>query len=260
MKNSTLRRINWVLAEQIGIDLRKLAYAPVGLWKYALHLLEFRKAYQGTIHLMPCIHDWKDSAGSTSTEYFWQDLLVAQLIHQAQPRRHVDVGSRIDGFVAHVAAFRQIEVFDVRPLTSNIPGVVFKQADLMNQDAAMKGVTDSLSCLHALEHFGLGRYGDPINPAGFDLGMKSLAHLLETGGSLYLSCPAGNDVVFYNAHRALAPHTVRQQAELAGLSLKRAWLFDSNAGHLTGPHMPEDVPDRPMGEHISLGIYEFLKC
>jgi hypothetical protein len=33
------------------------------------------------------------------------------------------------------------------------------------------GYCDSLSCLHALEHFGLGRYGDPIDPRGHEKGI-----------------------------------------------------------------------------------------
>jgi len=37
----------------------------------------------------------------------------------------VDIGSRVDGFVAHVASFREIEVFDVRPISAQIPASSF---------------------------------------------------------------------------------------------------------------------------------------
>ena len=40
------------------------------------------------------------------------------MIYAARPEKHVDVGSRVDGFVAHVASFREIEVFDVRPIAT----------------------------------------------------------------------------------------------------------------------------------------------
>ena len=56
---------------------------------------------------------------------------MARWIFEAQPQHHVDVGSRVDGFVAHVASFRDCEVFDVRPITTRIPGIGFKLADLM---------------------------------------------------------------------------------------------------------------------------------
>ena len=73
---------------------------------------------------MPCLHDRYEEGGATKSEYFWQDLLVARAIHAAKPVKHVDIGSRVDGFVAHVASFREIEVFDVQPISTVVPGVV----------------------------------------------------------------------------------------------------------------------------------------
>ncbi len=64
--------------------------------------------------------------------YFHQDLLLANRIFKARPRNHVDVGSRVDGFVAHVASFRPIEVLDLRPSPFEIKIVTFAVADLMN--------------------------------------------------------------------------------------------------------------------------------
>ncbi|MSU56529.1 MAG: DUF268 domain-containing protein [Candidatus Taylorbacteria bacterium] len=86
-----------------------------------------------------------------------------------------------DGFVAHVASFRDCEVFDVRPISTKIPGVVFRQADLMNPASLPttegRGYCDSLLCLHAIEHFGLGRYGDPINPLGYQRGITKIVSI-----------------------------------------------------------------------------------
>src|ERR1700758_2477591 len=61
----------------------------------------------------PCLADADDAAGATGSPYFLQDLLVARRIFAAAPELHVDVGSRIDGFVAHLAVFRQVTVLDV---------------------------------------------------------------------------------------------------------------------------------------------------
>jgi hypothetical protein len=49
-------------------------------------------------------------------------------IHKLNPVRHIDIGSRIDGFVANVAAFRKIEVLDVR----NFAPSVHKTISLLN--------------------------------------------------------------------------------------------------------------------------------
>ena len=100
--------------------------------RYLRESRRFRRSYPGDIAIKPCFHDYSEEADVTKSEYFWQDLLVARCIHEANPERHVDVGSRTDGFVAHVASFREIEVFDVRPITTAIPGVTFRQADMMD--------------------------------------------------------------------------------------------------------------------------------
>src|SRR5438046_1353375 len=79
----------------------------------------------------PSFHDRIEAGGTASGHYFHQDLLVARRIYERNPEKHVDVGSRVDGFVAHVAVFREIEVFDVRPITSQVKNIVFVQDDLM---------------------------------------------------------------------------------------------------------------------------------
>jgi SAM-dependent methyltransferase len=158
----------------------------------------FGKAY-------PILEDKASTAGAARGHYFHQDLLVARRIFAGAPRLHVDVGSRVDGFVAHVAAYREIEVFDVRPLKSTIPNVRFRQVDMMAPlDAALAGYSDSVSCLHALEHFGLGRYGDPVDYEGHLKGLCNLKEILSPGGKLYLSVPIGPQRIEFNAHRVFS--------------------------------------------------------
>ena len=96
-------------------------------------------------------------AGSAAGQYFHQDLLIAQRIFEAKPARHVDVASRIDGFVAHLGVFRQVEVFDIRPLTTSARNIIFRRCDLTADiEPEFVDYCDFISCLHALEHFGLG--------------------------------------------------------------------------------------------------------
>ena len=143
-------------------------------------------------HMHPCLKDKLASSGTAKGAYFHQDLLVAQRIFHNKPQIHIDVGSRIDGFVAHVASFREIKVFDIRPPENKVKNISFFQLDLMNKiPEEMRESCDSLSCLHAIEHFGLGRYGDPINFNGHLLGMENLYQLLKPGGTLYFSVPIG---------------------------------------------------------------------
>jgi len=119
----------------------------------------------------------------------------------------VDIGSRIDGFVTHVASFRRIEVFDIRPLSVKLPNIDFKSVDFMDaQKEQYTGYCDSLSCLHVIEHFGLGRYGDPIDYYGHLKGLDNLHRILKKGGVLYFSTPIGPQRVEFNAHRVFSIH------------------------------------------------------
>lgn len=68
--------------------------------------------------------------------------------------------------------------------------------------------TDSLSCLHTIEHFGLGRYGDAVDPCGHLKGLDQLKQMVEPGGRLYLSTPIGPQRVEFNAHRVFAARTL----------------------------------------------------
>jgi SAM-dependent methyltransferase len=155
--------------------------------------------------LYPCLEDKSGEGGTANGHYFHQDLLVARRVHKNNPIRHVDVGSRIDGFVAHVASFRPIVVMDIRNVQSLIPNIEFIQADLMRFPAAsLVASFDSLSCLHALEHFGLGRYGDPINFDGHLVGLTNMTALLKTGGKFYFSVPIGPQRIEFNAHRVFS--------------------------------------------------------
>ena len=116
-----------ILHAQLGIDPRMMLRSLRGLSRYVRDLFRFRANFKGRIELVPCLHDWYEEGGLTKSEYFWQDLLVARWIHDANPQKHVDVGSRVDGFVAHVASFREIEVCDVRAHYHSVPGVVFNR-------------------------------------------------------------------------------------------------------------------------------------
>ena len=157
---------------------------------------------------LPILTEWDESCAVLGA-YFFQDWIAARWIREDAPERHVDVGSRIDGFIGHLAVFRQVEVIDIRPQPLSIPNVLFHQMDLMREvPPGWQGALESLSCLHTIEHFGLGRYGDPIDPAGHLKGLASLQVMVRPGGRLLLSTPVGRERLEFNAHRIFSPNTM----------------------------------------------------
>ena len=201
-------RTAYRLMTMFGIDPRKALNSVRGLPSYfhALRTLQHQqdsaKSRFSFGRPYPCLGDRFTECGTATGHYFHQDLLVARRIHQNSPQIHLDVGSRVDGFVAHVASFRKIHVIDIRPATNAIPNIDFIQADLMeNIRADLIDYCDSLSCLHALEHFGLGRYGDPVHYDGYLLGLDNLNRILKQHGKFYFSVPIGPQRIEFNAHR-----------------------------------------------------------
>ena len=143
-------------------------------------------------------------SGYASGHYFHQDLLVANRIFNNKPKKHVDIGSRVDGFISHVASFRKIEVIDIRPQKAKINNVIFRQLDLMQLPENYINYTDSISSLHAIEHFGLGRYGDPIDVDGHNKGLDNIYRMLKKKGTFYFSVPIGPQRIEFNAHRVFS--------------------------------------------------------
>jgi len=209
--------------------------------------------------LYPCLEDRFDNSGSAHGHYFHQDLLVARRIFEKNPKRHVDVGSRVDGFVAHVAAFRDIDVLDIRPLQNKTHNISFKQADFMSElPTDLNESTDSLSCLHALEHFGLGRYGDPVSPDGYLTGLENLYSVLKPGGYLYFSVPIGPQRTEFNAQRVFSVEYLMKLFE--GRYELKSFSYINDAGDLfeNADLNPENIQNN-FACHYGCGVLELQK-
>jgi hypothetical protein len=252
---NTLKKINWFLDSQVGINLIKLFRSPYGLLRYTFDLIKIRSKTKQRIALMPCINDWYEGAGSVFTEYFWQDLIYAKLILDRCPVEHVDIGSRIDGFVAHLAAKIQVNVLDVRPLNLDIPNICFTQADILNDSNQYKLVSNSVSCLHTVEHFGLGRYGDIIDPDGLFKGLGVLLSMVKPGGFFYLSSPLGKEIIQFNANRVTCPKKFFEFVVANGFNIERFYYF-FNDGYLEkiGPPKPDDINYILQREYCLVGL------
>ena len=253
-----LIRLDFLLTTLFGINIRIMFRSLRGVPRYVRDYFNFCSSYRGCIEFLPCLNDWYEEGGDTKGEYFWQDLLVARMIFETKPNKHVYIGSRVDGFVAHVASFREIEVIDIRRITTHIPGVTFKQADLMRPADAMKGYCDSLSCLHALEHFGLGRYGDPIDTMGFERGIENMATFLKEKGTFYLSVPIGRDRVEFNANRVFDPNVIVDLAKQNSLRLSGFTVI--RQGNVIETLSLDNLKLTSLSnQRYALGIFSFIK-
>src|SRR2546425_10497832 len=126
---SVIRRVGTALIA-FGFDPRRTLSSLRFCIGYVADLIRWmrkrdtREATQFPLRLLPTLSDKYIASGVASGHYFHQDLWAARWIYRVNPKRHLDVGSRIDGFVSHLLTFREVEVIDIRPLQSRIEGLV----------------------------------------------------------------------------------------------------------------------------------------
>lgn len=124
---------------------------------------------------------------------------------------------------------------------------------------ALKGdYCDSVSCLHAIEHFGLGRYGDPINPEGYQQGIITMAQLLRPGGTFYLSTPIGKERVEFNASWVFDPRTIMRCTAASGMMLQKLILINAANGPRESAFDAAALADLAL-QHYQLGLFIFTK-
>ena len=200
----TRDNIPFVLAEEVCNEIIKNEMSEYN------SLLKERETFMAKDdkYFYPVYADRFADAGAIDS-YFWQDLWAAEKILSDSPQMHYDIGSRIDGFIAHLsAAGQRVNLIDIRPLDTKIPGVSFTCADATNLEGIEDGSIKSLSALCSLEHFGLGRYGDDINPEACFKCFDAISRKLALGGKLYISVPIGKEHIEFNAHRVYAAQTI----------------------------------------------------
>lgn len=173
------------------------------------------------------LKDRHEAGGSAQGHYFLQDVWGAQRVFHLAPAEHVDVGSRVDGFVAHVVSFCPVKYVDIRAIETGVPGLAGIMGSVCELPFPDRSVP-SLSCLHVIEHVGLGRYGDPLDPDGWLTGLKELQRVLKPGGQLLIGTPCGRQRVVFHAHRVFSPRMIVEampELELKEFSL----IADGNA-------------------------------
>ena len=163
----------------------------------------------------PALRD-RTTVTPVDLNYFYQDTWAAGKILAARPKLHVDLGSTAL-LVGILARSTQVISVDVRPLSVALDGLVTCAGTgvaLPFRDRSIR----SLSSLCVLEHIGLGRYGDQIDPQGTEKTAAELQRVLAPGGDLYLSVPIEKESrVYFNAHRAFSMTTVTKMMGELGL-------------------------------------------
>jgi SAM-dependent methyltransferase len=243
---------HWAMALLYPRPLAGLLYLP----RYIRHWIGYRnRAGAGSMPMplsamQPCLGDWVAHT-PFDAHYFYQGAWLARKVAADKPQRHVDIGSSVMT-IGVLSGFVETEFVDFRPLQANLSGLHPRAGNILALSYADNALA-SLSCLHVIEHIGLGRYGDDIDPEGSRKAARELQRVLRGGGSLYLSLPVGRERVCFNAHRVHHPASVLQMFD--GLQLADFSCVDD------GGQLHEHVqPDFAAAFDYGCGLFHFRKA
>jgi SAM-dependent methyltransferase len=165
------------------------------------------------------------SATGFDRHYVYHSAWAARILARNRPGRHVDFSSSVY-FVAIVCAFVPVDHYDHRPPDLRLDNANVGFADLTALPFADNSFP-SVSCMHVVEHVGLGRYGDALDPDGDGKAMRELSRVVAPNGRLLFVVPVGRPRICFNAHRIYSYEQII--AAFSGLELVEFRL----------------VPDRP---------------
>lgn len=177
----------------------------------------------------PCLAD-KTNKTSFDRHYIFHPAWASRILAETSPEYHVDISSTLY-FCSLISAFIPVHFYDYRPADLDLSGLTSGAVDLLALAFADQSIK-SLSCMHVVEHVGLGRYGDPLDPDGDLKAISELKRVLAVGGDLLFVVPVGRPEIMFNAHRIYAYEQILEY--FMGLTLKEFALIpdDSTAGGL----------------------------
>lgn len=196
-------------------------------------------------NLYPCLGD--DTAETfIEPTYFYQDCWAFEKIVQQRPSNHIDVGSH-HMYVALLSKVLPVTMVDIRPLSLPLQSLNFKEGSILNLPFNDNSI-ESLSSLCVVEHIGLGRYGDPIDPDGSNKAITEIQRVVKSNGHLYFSVPilGHNNEVFFNAHRSFSEEYIEKCFSLCKV-IEKMYIY--------GDSLQSNREDDKFG----IGLYQMQK-
>lgn len=132
--------------------------------------------------------------------YVYHTSWAARKVREISPIKHVDISSSLY-FCGIVSAFVPVDFYDYRPADLFLNNLQSCAGNLLNLPFKT-GSIESISCMHTIEHIGLGRYGDEIDPEADLKAIKEIIRVVAPKGNIIFVSPIGSIAkIEFNAHR-----------------------------------------------------------
>jgi hypothetical protein len=203
------------------------------------------------IDIYPCLFDRTETT-SYDSHYTYLNTWAFRRILEENPDKHIDIGSQVS-FIATLSSILPVTFIDVRPIDINLSGLTAQKGSILKIPYSDQEIV-SLSSLHVIEHIGLGRYGDPLDPEGSKKAIAELARVIAPGGKLYIGVPIGKPKTCFNAHRVFNPIKIVDWFADYGLTMENfSCVFDN------GDYSENINPSVLMEADYACGMYQFTR-
>jgi SAM-dependent methyltransferase len=193
--------------------------------------------------IYPCFSDRTETT-SFDRHYVYHTSWAARILADTSPELHIDISSDIR-FATIVSAFVPVRYYDYRPVRLTLSNLFSGHADILDLPFET-GSVGSLSCMHVVEHIGLGRYGEPLDYNGDLKAIAELKRVLRKGGTLLFVVPVGRRKIRFNAHRVYSYEQI--VSGFSGLTLKEFSLIpDSHSYGLIYNASPKEADSQEYG-------------
>lgn len=197
-QNKRLLSTYYVLNDIRNYFSLKLISFTLNYYKYFKDYSIVKKNEKVTI-LYPCTRD-KTTFTPINTDYFYQNTWFAKKLIHNKPTIHYDVGSDVK-MIGILSQFVKINFIDIRNPNIKLNNFKYIKGDICNLPFKTNSIK-SISSLCVIEHIGLGRYGDDIDPDGSEKAIKELIRVTIKNGNIFITVPIySENRLYFNAHR-----------------------------------------------------------
>ncbi len=235
--------------------LIRIALSPFILKDYFAFKKAARKDKRFSINFKDFYPQVKDKTIKTGFDrhYVYHTSWAARKVKEINPIKHIDISSSLY-FCGIVSAFTDVDFYDYRPADLHLSGLKSLEGNLHSLPFDTNSVL-SISCMHTIEHIGLGRYGDPIDSQGDIKAINELKRVVQPGGNILFVTPVGQQKIEFNAHRIYSYEQIISYFD--GFELKEFSLIPEHGDK--GGIITNADPKLVKGEKYACGCFWFIK-